>query len=363
MRFKETNQLKPMRFTDFRGPHFMRTDDVLTAAALPRIAMRLCGTLIALVMGFGTDDARAKLLYGTDFEQFEAGDNRWVGTEGWQGNDTTSGAQGILKDFVGNLPLGKTAYLGYNPPSGAFTTVFRKIDHDPVASGMPVVTFDTLLGVQDSTLGVRDRFYISYYNMAGDFQAALCFDNTDGRIYREDADERVFTGVDFIRGNQLLGFVSLQLLEIRVDLAANRWSASIDGIPLFDGVNFAASGGTQDLGAIAAEWEIAKTSPALTPGNNWLFVADWYVRGVPQGVEPFAIDSFSRDGDGNASLVWRGQPGFDYRVEHSDNLATWLDDLPGSLFPEIAQDAPLEFRDEGAPPGRRFYRVVRSSTP
>ncbi len=329
-----------------------------------RSGIRVCLSCVFLTLLIHSGSARAALLYGTDFEAFNVGDNLWAGTDGWQGNDTTSGAQGILQDFVGNLPLGKTAYLGYNPPSGAFTTVFRKIDHDPVASGIPVVSFDSFLGVQDSTHGQRDRFYISFYNIAGDFQAALCFDNTDGRIYRENAVSRVHTGVEFIRGNQLLGFVSLQLLDVRIDLAANQWSASIDGIPLFNGADFAAAGGLQNLGAIAAEWEIAKTSPTLAPGNNWLFVADWYVRSVPQGVEPFTIESFSREHNGGAAtIVWRGQPGFDYRVEHSDNLLTWHDDLPGSSFPGIVDDAPLEFSDASATPRRRFYRVVRSPTP
>ena len=77
-------------------------------------------------------------LYTTDFEAFPVGDNQWAGTEGWISNDTTSGAQGIVQDFVAELPLGKTAYLGSDPPASVFTTVARPVNYDPAVAAFPV---------------------------------------------------------------------------------------------------------------------------------------------------------------------------------------------------------------------------------
>jgi len=317
---------------------------------------------LAATMALGSV-ADAGLIYGTDFEGFDVGNNKWAGREGWQSNDNTSGAQGIVENFVPNLPLGKTAYLGYNPPTTAFTTVSKIINYDPATTGLPIVAFDSFLGIQDSTFGARDRFYISFYNIAGDFIASICFDNTDGKIYRETAEGRFATGIQFIRGNQLVGIVSLQLLDARIDLANNRWSASLDGIPLFVDAVFSAGGGPQDLGATAAEWEIAKTSPSLAPGNNWLFVADWFIRSVPVGIEPFTLSAFNRAANGAVTLAWPGQAGFDYTVEYSDDCKHWHRDLPGSAFPAIAADGTLEFGDPNPPPLRRFYRILRKPSP
>jgi hypothetical protein len=303
------------------------------------------------------------MLYGTDFEAFPVGDNQWAGTENWQSNDMTSGAQGIVADFVSNLPLGRTAYLGFNPPKTAFTTVFRPVNFNPATAQIPVVGFDSLLGIQDSTNGRRDRFYVSFYNIGGNFLASICFDNALGRIFREDGVARFDTGIEFIRGNQLVGLVALQLIEVRIDLVANRWSASLDGIPLFAGASFTASAAPRTLGPVAAEWKVMATSPSLAAGDNWLFVADWYVRSVPEGAEPFEVDSMTRGSSGDVTLLWQGQAGFDYQVLYSSDLATWHDNLPDTGFPGVIANGPLSFTDPAPLPGARFYRIRRAPTP
>ena len=302
-------------------------------------------------------------LYETDFEGFPVGDNQWAGTDGWQSNDTTSGAQGIVEDFVADLPLGRTAYLGFNSPGTGFTTVFRPVNYDPATGNIPVVGFDSFLGIQDSTNGRRDRFYISFYNIEGGFLASICFDNTLERVFREDGVGRFDTGVPFVRGNQLIGFVALQLLEAEIDLVANTWSAWLDGIPLFVDARFTATGEARTLGSVAAEWEVAITSPALAAGNNWLFVADWYVRSIPVGVEPFKIDSMTRDASGHITLLWQGQAGFDDQVLYSPDCLEWHEDLEGSAFTAVTEDGQISFTDHSPPPGMRFYRVRRTPTP
>ncbi|MGA0846513.1 MAG: hypothetical protein ACO3RV_08235, partial [Luteolibacter sp.] len=80
---------------------------------------------IGLILLFVGPPATAGTLYSTDFEAFPVGDNQWAGNGGWLSNDNSSGAHGILQDYVSNLPLGRTAYLGYEVPASSLTQVYR----------------------------------------------------------------------------------------------------------------------------------------------------------------------------------------------------------------------------------------------
>lgn len=302
-------------------------------------------------------------LYSTEFESFNTGDNQWAGTDGWISTDTSSGAQGILLNAAQNLGLGKTAYLGYEPPASDFTSVFRPVSHDPAVEKIPIIEFDSFLGIQDSTNSRRDRFYLSFYNIAGEYLAAICFDNTTGEVTRDDGLILSGTGVEFLRGNQLLGLIALQVLTARINLSTNQWSAALDGIPLFNNVPFTATGRSLTLGASAAEWEITKTTPTRDAGNNWLFVADWNLRTTPIGTEPFRMSSIIRNSDGTTTLTWPGDPGFDYQIQYSTDLILWQNNLPGASFPGVQDPGPLSFTDTATTPEKRFYRARRNVSP
>lgn len=327
--------------------------------------------LSALLFPVLPNPLRAEDLYTTDFEAFTVGDNRWAGTEGWISDDTTSGAQGILEDFVADLPLGKTAYLGFERPASALTRVARPVDYDPAAPGNPsCIEFESFLGVQDSTNGRRDQFFISFYDISGDFLAAIVFDNTGDSAgmlrwqgMQDGSVQSAETGVPFLRGDQTFGFISLQILYARIDLENNTWSVQLDGVPLFSEAPFTDPAlAPLTLGSVAAEWELGIPN-RLFAGDNWLFVADWILRTVPEGAQPLTIESIARNGAGETTITWEGESGFDYQVEYSPDFSTWRDDLPGSLFPGITASGPLTFTDPQASPSQRFYRVSRSETP
>jgi hypothetical protein len=315
---------------------------------------------IAIVLVFLTSLSEAGTLYSTQFEEFTAGDNRWSGTGGWVASNTSSGAQGITQDPVADLPLGKTGYLGYAKPSTAFTTVYRSFNHNPVTSGSSRIEFDSLLGVQDSTDTRRDRFYISFYNMNGDFLGAVVFDNTTGKVLSDDGVTVRDTGVEFLRGDQILGVAALQILRVSIDLDLNQWEASLDSVPLFKQA-FTATQKPRTLGPIAVEWEIPSGAPGQA-GDNWLLVADWLVASIPPG--PFAVKTFARSGGGQGMLSWPSHAGFDYQVQYSGDLKTWKSDLPGSRFAAIATEGTLSFTDPTPSlPAGRYYRVLRFPTP
>lgn len=284
--------------------------------------------------------------------------------------DLTSGSQGIVEDFT-QLPLGKTAYLGFEPPTSPLTRVFRPIGYDPAPSGVYHLEFESFLGILDSANGQRDQFFISFYDASssGRFLAALLFDNStvDGDIFRwrgksDLSIEESPTGLTFPRGEQTFpAFVALQILKVEIDLAANTWSAHLDGIPAFTDASFTDPAYLPlTLGSVAAEWEL--TDPAA-PGDNWLFVADWFVRTAPQGADPFLIESISESAAGEITITWQGDPGYDYHVEYSSDLQTWHTDLPGANFPGITSQGPLSFTDTDVLPEKRFYRVGRQESP
>jgi hypothetical protein len=302
--------------------------------------------------------AVAGLLYGTDFELFTTGEDHWVGTEGWFGNSAGVGVHGIDQDVIGGGGLGKTAFIGFRQPAETLVTVAKPIQYAPQPGGLPLVRVETLLGIQDSfAKTARDSFFVSVFNGAGAFLAGIRFDNRPATygIWRDDGvNPETDTGVIFYRGE-------LHVVGFTVDLPNNRWTADLDGVPLFDNAPFTATAQPVDFGYLAYEWQLGATGVAGY-GDNWMLIADLTIRSAPVGVEPFRLSSFSRAA-GITTLTWPAQNGFDYQVEYSDTLATWHSDLPNSAFPGVAAEQTLMFQDAAAGLAKRFYRVVRRETP
>lgn len=311
---------------------------------------------LALAAAWTAGAASAGDLYWTDFETFTEGPNQWVGTGGWLGNSTTTGSHGISQDLVPGL--GKTAYLGLNQPATTFVTVFRPVNHDPLAAGTAALEFETLMGIEDSTNGRFDDFYLSFYNIGGEFLGAILLSNnplTFG-LWRLDGNGVFDTQIDFTHGE-------LHLLNARIDPQANTWSAEFDGLPLFTDAPFNVSGKEITLGSVAAEWQLDAATPSGF-GNNWMLVADWRITAIPPGEDPFVIDSIVFDASDRAEIEWTGEPGWNYKLRYSDDLMLWLGDLPGSFFTGLGKTAQIRFTDP-TPRGtaKRYYRVDRTVTP
>ena len=218
--------------------------------------MSLTFRIAAWLTFFACALAQATEIYFTDFEEFPVGPDQLAGTDGWLGNNIGQGIHGIDENIV--VGLGNTAFLGSAQPSSPFTTVFRQIDHDPVAHSTPTVEFESFIGIQDSTNGRRDRFFIAFYNIAGNFLAALEFNNTEEEfgVWRLDGSNRTYTGDIFFRN-------VVMFLNVRIDYARNVWSASLDDVQVFQNQTFNLSGQTLDLGAVAAEWLLSSSSTVM----------------------------------------------------------------------------------------------------
>jgi len=320
-------------------------------------------SLLVSLLAAGPAPLAAETLYSTDFDSFPTGNNAWAGFDGWLSNDTASGAQGI-DDGLFSGALGKTAALGFNRPDNSFTSVAHFINYDPAVGGNPLLEFQTLFGIEDSTEFTnfrRDDFFFSFYNMEGDLLAAIRISNADADygFWRQNGSlhaggTETDTGQEFIQGE-------LHNLNARIDLGANRWTATLDGVPLFEDEIFNGTGVARTLGPVAAEWLVALGNP-VGYGDNWMLVADLKVETVENPPPPLRIDSLQRDSLGEVTLRWKAGAGYSYSVEYSHDLQNWFTDLPNSTLPNPLYERGQEYTDpSGSSLFQRYYRLRRTS--
>lgn len=306
----------------------------------------------------GSASAETGLLYFTDFDEFTAGSNQWAGTQNWFTNPeaTDTNVQGIDSDIL--LGINKSAFLGFNTPETQWTYVAKPFNHDSATQGSARLEIETLLGIQDSTNGFNDSFFVSVYNIEGEFLSAIQFStNTETYgIWLDNGQDLIDTTVDFLIGE-------LQLLVLDIDLINNRWSAEHDGIPLFTDRTFTKTGKSRTFGSLAYEWQTTDTNPA-NHGNNWLLVADCSVWAIPPAQVDVSLSQPLISTEGHPSFQFTGEPGWTYQIEYTDAFNGWSDDLPDSRFIVSGNPQTLKFTDSSAPPKpTRFYRIVREITP
>lgn len=309
---------------------------------------------------------KGEILYDTDFDNFPVGANNWSGNEGWISNDTTSGAQAIDENVLPSLL--KTATLGFAQPTSNFTFIALDLEYDHIASEKPVVEIDTLIGIEDSTNGQRDDFYLSIYNADGNRLASIRFDNespdstsSQFGIWRVSGTNQFDTLFDFTLG-ELFNLVAT------VDLEENVWSASIDEIPIFENAQLSNTSAPVDFGFLAFEWELTSPSP-YNHGDNFLLVADISIQSVDTpshstgGMKKIEV-THQFDSLGGINLNWQTAVGWTDQVEYSNDLVTWFTDLPGSIFENLASPTAITFSQAKDPDvTHRFYRVKRTQTP
>lgn len=301
------------------------------------------------------------LLYETDFDEFPSGDNSWAGNDGWISNDTTSGAQSIDSGLIPALL--QTASLGFNRPNNDLTFVALNVGYDNVATGVPEIEIDTLLGIEDSTNNRRDDFFLSIYNSAGDRLASIRFDNQDPAannsqfgIWRDDGVSQFDTLLDFIPGELFNLFITLNLEN-------NTWSADIGGNPLFENVKLTDTTDPVNFGFLAFEWDLS-TNSTFFHGDNYLLIADVSIRSVTPEENPPLVVSYTYSAGDQVTLSWPTGVGFDDQVQYSTDLVNWIETLPNSTYENITTSSTVNFSDPSTNKGRvRFYRVKRTPVP
>jgi hypothetical protein len=267
---------------------------------------------------FITPAVHGGLLYSTDFDDYNVGDNQWAANSDWITDNTRSGVN-FIDNLAFNQALGNTAGLGLNRPSKDRVRMLTQIPHDHLANGESILEIETLISIKDSDNNFRDDFFFSIYNGSGTRLASIRFDNEDPEtsgsnfgFWREDGASQFDTTFDFVHEE-------LYDLIITIDLASNSWSASVNGSPLFEKVTFtnAATGDNLALGIVGYEWDLNSGNPSLY-GDNFLLVADLRVVSKAPN-EPLSL-KIELDESSAPILTWDGFAGTTYQIEYSDSL-------------------------------------------
>ena len=212
-------------------------------------------------------------LYATGSEEVNAA-APLAGQRGWQSDG--SGGNGIVEDYLPGL--GKQAYIGYWPPNFGDRGLLLWHDLNHLPDQQPVLEFTVTMAIVDSLNRAYDTFYWAAYNHEGHRLALVAFDNeTLDVVYALD-DGQGFrpTGVSFENNRPFE-------LRLRMDFAANRWSAVLDGQTVIQEQPLTLTGAPLNLADLDAGWLVANT---FWPGDNYMIFDNYRVAlaGDPQPV-------------------------------------------------------------------------------
>ncbi len=351
-------------------------------------------------------------VYSTDFEAptFAPSTTGLVGKDGW-----IVAASGLTAPLPNTQPvygvdtekligLGQSAYIGFETPLNP-SSLYIAYRPTPVTSlaTNPLIRFTATIGltrsydvkdaqgnptgIQYATQNRHDTFRLAFYNnginndgvsrrvMASiEWPTFTTTSTASGTIYRGDSSTdfqgkavTYNTDVDIIYGDALQ-------LNVLINLQTNRWTASLDGSPLFVDAVFRSPSNASTIpltgfGTVAAQWaitpyyaptDLAKTNPFYDrPGNNWMLFDDWTIINEP--LAQMAVSKFERV-NSNARLTWATELGYSYRVEFSTNLSSWSKTLANSLITPTASATNQTYTDPASLSGKRYYRVRRALT-
>ena len=279
--------------------------------------------------------AAAATVYSTGFEASEGYNTNLnlVGQNGWRA--LGSGGNGLLTDVFSGQ--GQQGYVGYAPP---FSGDSYLLVYQPINKALSQVQFSVMMSIFDSTNGNWDDFEWGVYNQEGDFLFSLDFDNFDFGIYYylDDGNQRVATGQAFENGVPYL-------LQLNINFASNRWSATLDGALLATNRPITTAGSPLNLGDIDATWLVFEPT---APGNNYMVFDNYLITAT------VAQPQVNQLGFLGMSPVLRlsGTPNMAFAIEASTNLAQWV-----SLKTNVTTGGYFDYVDQGAASlPSRFYR-------
>ena len=294
------------------------------------MSLKVVFSLLSVFVALGSL-SKGQTLFATEFEELTPAAGF---TTPWQALNTTTASAGIDADL---LPaLGQTAFLGFGRPSARTSTIFHPIPLECAQTQQ--LTFEALLGVQDSTNDRRDTFRLAFFSAAGQILASIEFrnDDSDFGIYIFDGSTTRDTGLAFVRNE-------LASIDATISLESNQWQVQLDGVDLVDqNAAFTTRDLSQSsLGFVGAQWVLSAAFPA-NHGDNFLLLADLTLQAEPSGPP---VATYSRDG-----LQFVEDKGFTYQIQSTPSLETAFSNLP--------EGTPTQ------PTGtRQFYRVQRDFAP
>jgi hypothetical protein len=274
-------------------------------------------TLMVVALFTGRADALTNL-YSTQFSAAEGYDPKYelAGQAGWVTDSLSFGGNGLLTNYNST----QAAYVGLfplDPPTDSIS-VWQPINFHPLEAALPLVKFSVMMTVVDSTTTNRDDFRWSVYNSLGSRLFTLSFYNEDlGTYYLLNGtnDTFLYTGVDFTND-------VVYTLNLAMDYARNRWSATLNGLLLATNQPITTTNLQLDLGDIDAVWYVTQVD---APGDNFMIFDNYQVTAeashLPPG--PARLSKPTLDSTGQCSMVLTGTPGYRYALDATTNFIQW----------------------------------------
>ena len=296
--------------------------------------------------------AQSTNLYFAGFEAAEGFDTQYtlIGQGGWTGTDVKGNGlvTNVFIDTTPQLPFGRQqAFVGYSSLTNSEGTlnVWHPLNFDPVAAGLPIVTFSVTMAIYDSDPPTaRDCFRWSVYNResGGVRLFTLDFDNTTTNInYELDNDVFVPTGALFERDGEYD-------LVVTMNFADNLWSATLNDEPIVDSKKMTTTNSVLNLGDIDAVWVNRQVGVS---GNNYMVFDNYSVTAEPY---PFWLDVVERRSNGALLLRLSGEPGRNYAIDATTDFVDWVPRTTNSA----GTDGRFDYLDTPATDyTRRFYRA------
>ena len=291
--------------------------------------------------GLSTSFGAPTNLFSTQFESAQGYDTNLnlAGQNGW--TKYGSGGNGLTSGFFSGQ--GQQAYVGYYPPGPGDSALFvwHPINFSPVAAGLPVVTFTTLMSVVGPTNGQYDFFQWTVFNTNTQPLITIDFDTDTTNVgYFLDGTQYTNSGVQFAPG-------ATYTLTVTMNFASNLWSATLNSALVAANQPMTTTGKGLTLGDIDAVWEVYLTN---APGNNFM-VFDNY--SITAQVLPPRLTLLGRTSNGQTLLRLNGQAGINFAIDASTNLLNWT-----ALITNVATGGSFDYTDTGAPAfSRRLYRA------
>ena len=334
-----------------------RIDTVVPSGVTGTVGVTVTAAgLTSNAVNFQVTQPGGDAIYATDFSTFPDGPNAIGGTDGWSAAPEGDGSSGTFSP-AGFPTLGRSAFIGFNPPSDDFVGIWRPLNRDPLGEGKPVVEFSVDLAIFDSTNGVFDIFSVRFYNAASQLVATVTFDNRNLDIHTWDGVGFRDTGSNFENG-------VLFNLSGSINFATNTWSAQMVSsspgsvhVPLFADIPFHSGTRAKDLGFVLFAWQLDDLS-GQSAGDNFMLVDNLAVRfgSASMGV-PRITRTWMSGGGRTFNMTWQAVAGYSYRVRHSGDMKSWFTGLPNSVFTTAAGQTQHTFSD-GSGAGSRFYSIT-----
>ena len=265
-----------------------------------------------------------------------------AGQNGW--TKSGSGGNGLTNGFFAGQ--GQQAYVGYFPPAPGDSSLFvwHPLNFSPVASGLPLVKFTTLMSVVGPTNGQYDFFQWQVFNLQAQALLVIDFDTDSTNVgYFLEATQYVNTGVQFALG-------ATYTLTITMNFAANLWSASLNSALLATNQPISTTGKQLTLGDVDAVWNVYLPS---APGNNFMLFDNYTITADTFTPPRPRLTLLGRTSDGQTLLRLNGQNGSQFAIEASTNLVNWT-----ALITNLVTGGSFDYVDSAAPAfKRRFYRA------